>query len=145
MSEYVTISVKDIEALMLAAACVRGVYAAIDSHRQDAAVTRCRGDVEMAISNASKSISAARRVKDPMEDELPTVSEAEIMATFSPTYDGEPYALDPRSLMAVSMLRKRLIVMGHMTGTIHWGDKTTENRGGDRVVWKLSEKGERLI
>lgn len=139
--QNVEISIKDLEALMLASSVVRGVYSAVDSHRQDAAVNRTKDNVSQAISNAGKQISNARRIKDPMEDEPPTADELKIMETFKITYEYDPVPLDPTSPEAVSMLRKRLVVMGHMVGTIHWGDKTTEVRSDDRVVWKLTQKG----
>lgn len=142
---HATVSIKDLEALMLAAACVRGVYSAVESHKNDAAVMRTRTDVEMAISNASKMISDARRIKDPMEDEAATESELDILKTFCITWDGPAYDLAPNDPAAVSILRKRLAVMGHMTATIHWGDKTTENRSHDKLLWKLTAKGEKAV
>ena len=137
----VEISLKDLEALMMAAAAVRGVYSAVDSHRQDAAVMRTRDDVSTAISNASRCISNARRIKDPMEDEDADQHEVNILKTWTIAWKYDPAQLDPRDPTAVSILRKRLAVMGHLTATVHWGDKTTETRSGDKLVWKLTPKG----
>lgn len=143
--QNVEISIRDLEALMMASACVRGVYAAIDSHRQDPAVNRTKGDVEQAISNADKQISNARRIKDPMEDEEASASEIEILKTWDPFWPDGPAELDPRDPTAVFIIRKCLAVMGHLTATVHWGDKTTETRSADKIVWKLLPKGAEAI
>lgn len=143
-TEYATVSIKDLEALMLAASCVTGVYNAVSAHKNDAAVSRTRDGVAEAIQNANRMICAARKIKDPMEDVPPTDHEIDILRSWlAGRADGED--LDPRAPEAISMLRKRLIVMGRLTGTIHWGDKTTETDSSDKVLWKVTERGEQFI
>ena len=150
--KYIEVSLKDLEALMLAASVVRNVYNAVDAHKNDVAVNRTSSNVAEAISNASKRISDARRIKDPMEDEPPTEAEIEFLVSIASPYNLESYSLEnyiepnpsPQNPMAISLLRKRLIVMGHFTGTIHWGDKTQQIRTSDRVMYKLTERGERF-
>lgn len=144
-TEYATVSIKDLEALMLAASCVTGVYNAVSAHQNDAGVNRTRADVAAAIKNANRMICDTRRVKDPMEDEPATEMELDILKTFHTLSSFAPDDLAPNDPTAVSILRKRLAVMGHMTATIHWGDKTTETRGGERLVWKLTQKGEDAV
>lgn len=140
--KFVTLSIEHVESLMTAAAVVRGVYSAIDSHRQDVAVSRCRENVEDAIRNAAKLISAARKIKDPMEDEPATESELRILDSLTIDYEGPHIEIDPRDVETVSMLRKRLMVMGRMTGKIHWGDGTEEaSVASDKIVWKILAKG----
>ncbi len=140
--KFVTLSVPHVEALMTAAAVVRGVYSAIDSHRQDAAVMRCRENVEDAIRNAAKLISLSRKIKDPMEDEPATEDEMRILDSLRITYDGPHIEIHPQDPQTVDMLRKRLMVMGRMTGKIHWGDGTEEAAvASDKIVWKITAKG----
>lgn len=145
MAEHVTVSVADLEALMLAASCVTGVYNAVAAHKQDAAVNRTRDSVSFAISNANKAIAEARRVPDPLENEPPDALELEYMNRMQPGYIGDGNYPDPRSVVAVNLQRKRLAVMGHLTGTIHWGDKTTTVEKSDKILWKLTAKGERAL
>jgi hypothetical protein len=148
MTQNTEISIKDLEVLMMAAACVRGVYSAIDSHRGDSAVKRTVGDVEKAIKNANRQISNARHIKDPMEDEAATDDELQILKTFQMLWDGPVEVLDPQSLTAVSISRKRLAVMGRLIATIHWGDKTvqTQDKTAEKeIVWKLTAKGAKAV
>jgi len=144
MSQNVEISIKDLEALMMAAACVRGVYSAIDSHRGDSAVRRTSNDVEEAVKNANRQICNARHIKDPMEDEPATMAELEILKTFGMLWEGPVEILDPKSPVGVSISRKRLAVMGQAFSVIHWGDKTvqtSEKTNDFRILWKLTDKG----
>lgn len=148
VTQNAEISIKDLEALMMAAACVRGVYSAIDSHRQDSAVKRTVDDVEEAIKNANRQISNARHIKDPMEDEAATDNELKILQTFQILWDGPVEILLPQDPIAVSISRKRLAVMGRLIATIHWGDKTvqTQDKTAEKeIVWKLTAKGAKAV
>lgn len=141
-NKFVTLSIEHIESLMTAAAVVRGVYSAVDSHRQDPAVSRCRENVEDAIRNAAKLISLARKIKDPMEDEPATQDELRILYSMTIEYDGPPIDINPLNSTVDSMRKKNLMVMGRMTGKIHWGDGTEEAAvASDKIVWKITAKG----
>ena len=146
-SNHVEISIDDLESLMMAASCVSGVYSAIDGHKQDVAVGRTRHRVAEAISNANRQICNARHIKDPMENEDASPSELEVLSTFQTNWDQPSTILDPQSSMAVSILRKRLAVMGHMIATIYWGDKTVQTQADHqaKILWKLTDKGAKAV